>query len=53
MALTFQEIKDSYEDSDLHIHVTKLPVPVTLRKTEFNLLHVNYLWPDPDQDYAQ
>ena len=53
MALTFQEIKNSYENSDLHIHVTKLPVPVTLRKTEFNLLHVDYLWPDPDQVYAQ
>ena len=53
MALTFQEIKNSYENSDLHIHVIKLPVPITLRKTEFNLLHVDYLWPDPDQGYAQ
>ena len=53
MALTFQEIKNSYENSDSHIHVTKLPVPVTLRKTEFNLLNVDYLWPDPDQKYAQ
>lgn len=53
MALTFQDIKDSYENSDLHIHVTKLPVPITLIKTEFNLLNVDYLWPDPDQDYAE
>ena len=53
MALTFQEIKNSYENSDLHIHVIKLPVPLTLRKTEFNLLHVDYLWPDSDQGYAQ
>ena len=53
MALTFQEIKNSYENSDLHIHVIKLPVPITLRQTEFNLLHVNDLWPDPDQCYAQ
>ena len=53
MALTFQEIKDSYENSDLHIHVTKLPVPITLVNTEFNLLNVDYLWPDPDQDYAE
>ena len=53
MALTFQEINNSYDNSDLHIHVTKLPAPVTLRKTEFNLLHVDYLWPDPNQDYAQ
>ena len=53
MALTFQEIKNSYENSDLHIHVIKLPVPITLKKTEFNLLHVDYLWPDPDQGYAQ
>ena len=52
MALTFQDIKNSYENSDLHIHVTKLPVPIILIKTEFNLLNVNYLWPDPDQDYA-
>ena len=53
MALTFQDIKNSYENSDLHIHVTKLPVPITLIKTEFNLLNVDYLWPDPDQEYAQ
>ena len=53
MALTFQEIKDSYENSDLHIHVTKLPVPITLKQSEFKLLNVDYLWPDPDQDYAQ
>lgn len=53
MVLTFQEIKNSYENSDLHSHVIKLPVPITLRKTEFNLLHVDYLWPDPDQDYAK
>ena len=53
MALTFQEIKNSYENSDLHIHVTKLPVPITLRQTEFSLLNVDYLWPDPDQEYAQ
>lgn len=53
MALTFQEIKDSYENSDLHIHVTKLPVPLTLRKSEFNLLNVDYLWPDPDQRFAK
>ena len=53
MALTFQEIKNSYENSDLHIHVTKLPVPITLRNTEFNLLNVDYLWPDSDQEYAQ
>ena len=52
MALTFQDIKNSYENSDLHIHVTKLPVPIILIKTEFNLLNVDYLWPDPDQDYA-
>lgn len=53
MALTFQEIKDSYENSDLHIHVIKLPVPLTLKQTEFKLLNVDYLWPDPDQEYAQ
>lgn len=53
MALTFQDIKDSYENSDLHIHVTKLPVPITLIHTEFKLLKVDYLWPDPDQDYAE
>ena len=53
MTLTFQEIKNSYENSDLHIHVTKLPVPIILRKTEFHFLYVDYLWPDPDQDYAQ
>ena len=52
MVLTFQSIKNSYENSDLHIHVTKLPVPVTLKQTDFNLLNVDYLWPDPDQDYA-
>ena len=52
MALTFQEIKDSYENSDLHIHVTKLPVPITLKQAEFKLLNVKHLWPDPDQDYA-
>lgn len=53
MALTFQEIKNSYENSDLHIHVTKLPVPITLKQTEFKYLNVDYLWPDPDQDYAE
>lgn len=53
MALTFQEIKNSYENSDLHIHVIKLPVPITLKQSEFNLLNVDYLWPDPDQEYAQ
>ena len=53
MALTFQDIKNSYENSDLHIHVTKLPVPITLKQSEFKLLNVNYLWPDPDQVYAQ
>lgn len=53
MALTFQDIKNSYENSDLHIHVTKLPVPITLIQTEFKLLNVDYLWPDPDQDYAE
>lgn len=53
MVLTFQEIKSSYENSDLHIHVTKLPVPITLKQSEFKLLNVDYLWPDPDQDYAQ
>ena len=53
MALTFQEIKDSYENSDLHIHVIKLPVPITLKQAEFSLLNVDYLWPDPDQDYAE
>ena len=53
MTLTFQDIKNSYENSDLHIHVTKLPVPITLRNTEFNLLNVDYLWPDPNQEYAQ
>ena len=53
MALTFQEIKNSYENSDLHIHVIKLPVPVTLKQTEFKLLNVDYLWPDPDQYYAE
>lgn len=53
MALTFQDIKDSYENSDLHIHVIKLPVPITLKQTEFKLLNVDYLWPDTDQDYAQ
>ena len=53
MALTFQEIKDSYENSDLHIHVTKLPVPLTLKQTDFSLLKVDYLWPDTDQDYAE
>ena len=53
MALTFQEIKDSYENSDLHIHVTKLPVPITLKQADFKLLNVDYLWPDPDQVYAQ
>lgn len=53
MALTFQEIKDSYENSDLRIHVIKLPVPLTLKQTEFKLLNVDYLWPDPDQEYAQ
>lgn len=53
MALTFQEIKNSYENSDLHIHVTKLPVPLTLKQTEFKLLNVDYLWPDPDQEYAE
>ena len=53
MALTFQEIKNSYENNDLHIHVIKLPVPITLIKTEFSLLNVDYLWPDPDQDYAR
>ena len=53
MALTFQEIKDSYENSDLHIHVTKLPVPITLEQTEFRLLNVKHLWPDPDRYYAQ
>lgn len=52
MALTFQEIKDAYENSDLHIHVIKLPVPITLKQTAFKLLNVDYLWPDPDQDYA-
>ena len=52
MTLTFQDIKNSYENSDLHIHVTKLPVPIILKQTEFNLLNVDYLWPDPDQDYA-
>lgn len=52
MALTFQEIKDSYENSDLHIHVIKLPVSLTLKQTEFKLLNVDYLWPDPDQKYA-
>ena len=53
MALTFQDIKNFYENSDLHIHVTKLPVPITLKQTDFNLLNVDYLWPDPDQEYAQ
>lgn len=53
MALTFQEIKDSYENSDLHIHVIKLPVPLTLKQAEFSLLNVDYLWPDPDQEYAK
>lgn len=53
MALTFQEIKDSYENSDLHTHVIKLPVPLTLKQTEFKLLNVDCLWPDPDQEYAQ
>lgn len=53
MALTFQDIKNSYENSDLHIHVIKLPVPLKLRQTEFRLLNVDYLWPDPDQDYAE
>ena len=53
MKLTFQDIKNSYENSDLHIHVTKLPVPITLKNTEFNLLNVDYLWPDPNQEYAQ
>ena len=53
MALTFQEIKNSYENSDLHIHVTKLLVPITLKRTDFNLLNVDYLWPDPNQEYAQ
>ena len=53
MTLTFQDIKNSYENSDLHIHVTKLPVPITLKNTEFNLLNVDYLWPDPNQEYAQ
>ena len=53
MALTFQDIKNSYENSDLHIHVTKLPVPITLKQSEFSLLNVDYLWPDPDQEYAQ
>ena len=53
MALTFQEIKDSYENSDLHIHVIKLPVPLTLQQVQFSLLNVGYLWPDPDQDYAE
>ena len=43
MALTFQKIKDSYENSDLHIHVTKLPVPLTLKQTDFSLLKVDYL----------
>ena len=52
MVLTFQSIKNYYENSDLHIHVTKLPVPVILKQTDFNLLNVDYLWPDPDQDYA-
>lgn len=53
MALTFQDIKDSYKNSDLHIHVTKLPVPITLKQAEFKLLNVDYLWPDPDQEYAE
>ena len=53
MALTFQEIKDSYENSDLHIHVTKLPVPITLKQSEFKLLNVDYLWPDPNQKYTR
>lgn len=53
MALTFQEIKNFYENSDLHIHVTKLPVPLTLKQTDFSLLKVDYLWPDTDQDYAE
>lgn len=53
MALTFQEIKDTYENSDMHIHVTKLPVPLTLYQTAFKLLNVDYLWSDPDQDYAE
>ena len=53
MALTFQEIKNSYENSDLHIHVTKLPVSITLKQTDFNLLNVDYLWPDLNQEYAQ
>lgn len=53
MALTFQDIKNSYENSDLHIHVIKLPVPLTLRQAEFKLLNnVDYLWPDPEQIYA-
>lgn len=53
MALTFQDIKNSYENSDLHIHVIKLPVPLILKQIEFKLLNVDYLWPDPDQIYAQ
>ena len=53
MALTFQDIKNSYENSDLHIHVTKLPVPITLKQSEFSLLNVDYLWPNPDQEYAK
>lgn len=53
MTLTFQEIKNSYENSDLHIYVTKLPVPIILQQTEFKYLNVDYLWPDPDQDYAE
>lgn len=52
MALTFQEIKDSYENSDLHIHVTKLPVPVILGRTDLYMLNADDLWPDPDQKFA-
>ena len=49
--MTFQEIKNSYENSDLHIHVTKLPVPLVLEQHEFNQLHIQ-MWPDIYKRFA-
>ena len=51
MALTFQDIKNSYDNSDLHIRAIKLPVPLVLEQNEFNLLHTQ-MWPDMHKRYA-
>ena len=52
--MTFQEIKALYESNEnsyIHTHAIKLPVPLVLEQKEFNLLHIQ-MWPDINEKYA-